>query len=56
MPCVEEVEFGVGEVAEVGVCAGGGEDFVVLAPDDQGRGLVLAEVFLPLGVEGGLVE
>src|SRR5258708_3777748 len=42
----DEMKFGMGKVALVGVCAAGGENEVVLAPDDQRRGLMLAEIGL----------
>ena len=48
VPGVEQVEFQRLEVALVGLGSGGREDLIVLAPDDQDRGLVLAEVCLPL--------
>ena len=53
---VEEVKLGVGQVAQVGVGAFGGENGIVFAPDDEGGGLVLAEVLLPGGVEGGIAS
>ena len=48
---VEQVELQRLQVALVRLGPGGGEDLVVLAPDDQHRRLVLAEVLLPLRVE-----
>jgi len=49
---VEQVELHVLQVTPVGVSPGGRENRVVLSPDDQSRRLVLAEVFLPLWIEG----
>ena len=46
MPCIEEMEFTVGEIAAEGLCARGTEDFVVLAPGDEQRWLMRAEVLL----------
>ena len=50
MAGVEQVVLDVLEVTPVRVGPGGREDGVVLAPDDEGRRLVLAEVVVPLGV------
>ena len=47
---VEQVEFAVGEVAAERFRARGAEDFVVLAPGDEQRWLVGAEVLLKRGV------
>src|SRR5262249_62215801 len=52
MAGVEEVELGVAKVALVRVRTVGGEDRVVLAPDDQRRRPVLAEIGLNGGIEG----
>ena len=49
---IQQVDFDGLQVACVGVGAGGGEDLVVLAPDDQGGRLMGPEVGLPLGIEG----
>jgi hypothetical protein len=49
MAGVEEVQVGVGQVALVGMRTVGGEDLVVLAPDDQRGRAVLAEI----GLNGG---
>src|SRR4051794_19198965 len=43
---VEEVQLRVGQVALVGLGAGGAEDLVVRAPGDQCWRLVLAEVMM----------
>ncbi len=51
MPGVEHVEFGVGQVAQVGAGAGLGEERVVAAPDHQGRRPVGPQPVLPDGVE-----
>src|SRR5262249_56594102 len=51
MAGVEEVELGVAKVALVRVRTVGGEDRVVLAPDDQRRRPVLAEIGLNGGIE-----
>src|SRR5688500_1667062 len=48
---VEEVELDVLEVPPIRVGALGGEDLVVLAPDDERRRLMAAEVGLPPWVE-----
>ena len=48
---IEQVQLGFGQVAQVGVCAVGGEDLVVLAPDDQRRRLALAEERLEARVQ-----
>jgi hypothetical protein len=48
---VDEVKFDVGQVALVGVSSVGREDFVVLAPDDQSRRLVLTEIGLDRRIE-----
>ena len=51
VPGVKEVVFEILEVTLVGLGAGAGEHLIVLAPDDQYRRLVLAELSLPFGVE-----
>ena len=43
VPGVEADEFGVGQVAQVGLAAFRGEEDVALTPDDQGRRLVFTE-------------
>ena len=48
MPCVDQVKLDVGQIALVRVSAVSREDLVVLAPDDQRRWLVLAEIGLHL--------
>src|SRR5262245_28666734 len=47
---------GLGHVLAVGRRAGDREGQVVLAPHHQGRGLMLAEIGLPLGYEATLVR
>jgi len=44
MPRLQQVDFGVPEVALVGQSAGNGEERIVLHPDHERRRLVLAEV------------
>jgi hypothetical protein len=51
MASVDEVKLNLREVALIGMCAIGREDFVVLAPDDQGGRPVFAEVGLNGGIE-----
>lgn len=51
MAGVEQVQFGIRQVPQVGTCAGGGKDFVVLAPYQQCRGLVLAEELVETRIE-----
>src|SRR5882672_7089126 len=46
MAGVDEMKFGLGKVALVGMCAVRGENEVVLAPDDQRRRLMFAEIGL----------
>src|SRR5277367_6107539 len=48
---VDEVKFDVGQVALVGVSSIGRENFVVFAPDDQSRGLILTEIGLDRRIE-----
>lgn len=47
----EKVEFQVLQVTLVGERSRGRKDWVVLAPNDQRRRLVLAEEFLPLRIQ-----
>ena len=47
MPGIEQVELEVIQIPFVGICTFGRKDVVVLAPDDQGRWLILAELGLP---------
>src|SRR6185312_13895540 len=49
---VEQVKFQVVEIPLVGMGPFGRENLVVLAPDDQRRRLVLAEIRLPLRIQG----
>ena len=51
VPGIEEMDFRIWEVALVGRGAGCHEDCIILAPDDQGRRFVFAEVGLPLGIQ-----
>src|SRR5262249_35587463 len=51
MPCVDQVKLDLGQVALVRVSAVGREDFVVLAPDDERRRLMLAEICLHLRIK-----
>ena len=51
MAAVEHVQFGLGQVAQVGAAALWGEEDVVLAPEDQRLGLALAQEGLPLGIQ-----
>src|SRR5262249_39627594 len=51
MAGIEQVIFEYLHIALVGLGAGGRKDLVVLAPDDQHRWLILAEVGLPLWIE-----
>src|SRR6516162_2490260 len=46
MPCVDQVKLDLGQVALVRVSAVGREDLVILAPDDERRRLMLAEICL----------
>jgi len=48
---VEEVDLGIGEVAQVGAGLRLGEEGVVAAPDDEGGRLMLAQPLLPGRVE-----
>src|SRR3984957_9742263 len=54
VPGVETNEGGVGEVAEVGVAAFGGEEDVSLAPEDDCLGLGGAQALLPCRVVRGV--
>ena len=59
MPGVDEMQFGVRQVLKIGRRAVGGEDLVVLAPDDQRRRLALAKERLEFRIErdvGSIVE
>ena len=47
MPGIEQMELQVFQIPFVGVCTFGRKYVVVLAPDDQGGWLMLAEVVLP---------
>ena len=49
VPGIEKVEFQRLQIALVRLCPGRREDLVVLAPDNQHRRLVLAEIRLPFG-------
>jgi len=51
MPRVDQVKLDLGQVALVRVSAVGREDFVVLAPDDERRRLMLAEICLHLRIK-----
>ena len=51
MASVEEVDLGIGEVAQVGAGPLLGEEGVVAAPDDEGGRLMLAQPLLPGRVE-----
>src|SRR5215472_16993381 len=51
MPCVDQVKLDLGQVALVRVSAGGREDLVVFAPDDERRRLMLAEICLHLRIK-----
>ena len=51
MAGIEEMQFGVRQVAQVGRRAVGGKDLVVLAPHDQRRRLPLAEERLKFRIE-----
>ncbi len=51
MAGVDEMKLNLGKIALVGMCAVGGEDKVVLAPDDQRWRLVFAEISLDSGIE-----
>src|SRR5262249_29986767 len=51
MPRVDQVKLDLGQVALVRVSAVGREDFVVLAPDDERRRLMLAEICLYLRIK-----
>ena len=51
MAGVEEMKLQVGQIALVRMRAIGGENLVVLAPDDQRRRLMLAEISLDGGIE-----
>ena len=51
VPGVEQVVFKRLQVSLVWLGSGGGEDLVVLAPNDQQRRLVLAEILLPFRVQ-----
>ena len=53
---VEQMEFNVGVVLAVGLCAFDGEEGVVLAPDDQRGGLLGFEIIVPPGVEGDVAS
>ena len=48
---IDEMELKVLQVAPIGFRAVGRKDQVVLAPDDEGGRLVLAEIFLPLRIK-----
>src|SRR5450631_534264 len=48
---VDEVKLDFGQIALVGIRAVGGKDEVVLAPDDQCRRFVLAEISLDRRIE-----
>ncbi len=51
---IQQVQLQILEIPFVGMCTVGREDVVVLAPDDQGWRLVLAEVGLPCRLVGTL--
>src|SRR5262245_15501886 len=51
MPRVDQVKLDLGQVALVRVSAVGREDLVVLAPDDERRRLMLAEICLHLRIK-----
>jgi hypothetical protein len=54
MPRVEKVKLQIPQVPLVRLGAGCRKDRIVLSPDDESRWLLLAEVGLPLRVEGGV--
>ena len=49
--CIEQMELHVLQVALVRIRPGGRKDFVILAPYDQRRRLMLSKVGLPLGIK-----
>ena len=51
MTRLEPMHFGVRKVFQVRLAALAGEEYVVLSPENQRLGLLLAEKLLPLGVE-----
>ena len=51
VPGIQDVKLEILEIAFVRIRSLGREDRIVLAPHDQGRGLMLAEVRLPRRVE-----
>ena len=51
MPCVEQVDLGIGQILLVGERSCWNEGRVMPAPDGEERGLVLPEVSLELGVQ-----
>lgn len=52
MPGIEQVKLRVGQIAQIGRRPLGGENIVVLSPCDERRRLRVAEILLPLGIEG----
>ena len=48
---VEKVQFGLAKIALIRLRAFDGEEGVVLAPDDQDPGLMIAEIGVPLVIE-----
>ena len=51
MPCVEQVDLGIGQILLVGERSSWNEGRVMPAPDGEERGLVLPEVSLELRVQ-----
>ena len=51
MARVEQMQLGLGQVAQIGARTVGGEDLVVLAPDDQRRRLLFAEELVEARIE-----
>ena len=48
---IQDVEIQILQIAFVRMSASFGKDGIVLAPDDEGRGLVRPQVLLPLRIE-----
>jgi len=51
MPRIQKVDFGIGKIALIRMCALGGKDLIVAAPYDQGRRFALAKELLKLRIE-----